>query len=484
MEHDEKLQVVLDIGIALSAEKDRNKLFDMILTKSMDITNCDAGTLYRYKGGDTLEFSIMKTLSMNIKKGGHGEKVDLPPVDLKEENICAYSVIHREILNIPDVRKSSRFDFSGPRKYDEMTGYHTRSMMVVPLIDDDDEVTGVLQLINALDKDGNIREFDISDEKTVYALGSLTAIALSNMRYQQDLKKQMWSFTEAMAAAIDERTPYNASHTRKVARYSGMLADYINVMHDKGEEEEYFSENRKEQLVMGAYLHDIGKLAIPLEIMNKATRLNGREKDIEKRLEIFRLKAKIRLLEGVWVKEEYDRFVAEVDEAWNTVERVNAAGFLDEDAREVLSRVLEYSFTDEEGNTEPFFTDEEKECLSIIKGTLTDKERKIMESHVEITERILSKVFFNKYFANSPIYAAQHHECLNGKGYPRGLTAEQLSTDSRIMAVADICDALLATDRPYKKPIPREKAFDIMRDMAKSGNIDGKLVEYLYECTK
>lgn len=477
MNKTDELQVILDIGIALSAERDRNKLFNMIITKSMDITNCDAGTLYLLEDG-ALHFKIMKTLSMGVDKGSGGEAIDLPPVAaVSEANICSYAAIHRETLNIVDVRKDETFDFSGPKKYDAMTGYHTQSMMVVPLIDDDDEVAGVLQLINAQDSEGNVIGFESHFEKIIYALGSLTAIAISNMRYQQELKDQMWSFTEAMAAAIDERTPYNASHTRKVAKYSGMIADHINELHDKGLEEEYFDTNRKEQLVMGAFLHDIGKMAVPLEVMNKATRLNGRESEISKRLEIFRLKAKVMMLEGKMSEEWYEDITSHIDETISMMEKVNSAGFLDDDTYESLQKILEYDF-----GGEPFFTDKEKECLSIRKGTLTQEERKVMESHVVITKKILDKVHFIKYFENAPIWAAQHHECLNGKGYPLGLTAEQLGVEARIMAVADICDALLATDRPYKKPIPKEKAFAIMRDMAASGNIDGKYVEYLYDC--
>lgn len=295
--------------------------------------------------------------------------------------------------------------------------------------------------------------------------------------YQQELKKQMWSFTEAMAAAIDERTPYNASHTRNVAKYCGMIADRVNVHHAKRKEKDHFSANRKEQLMMGAYLHDIGKMAVPLSVMNKATRLDGREGDIEKRLEMIRLKARIRLLEDGESKEWYEAVVEKTEKAWEMVEKVNAAGFVDEDTRKELADVLEYRFDDV-----PFFTEEEKRCLSIVKGTLTDDERRIMESHVVITKRILDKVYFNKYFKNSPVWAAQHHESLDGSGYPEKLTGDQLSADARILAVADICDALLATDRPYKKPIPMEKAFAIMRDMADKGKIDGKYVEYLYEC--
>ena len=472
----DELQAILDIGIALSAERDRNKLFNMIITKSMEITNCDAGTLYLLEDG-ALKFKIMKTLSMGVDKGSDGEEIDIPPAAMSEANICAYSAIHRKTLNILDVRTDETFDFSGPRKYDSMTGYHTQSMMVVPLIDDDDEVAGVLQLINAQDAGGNVIGFESHFEKIIYALGSLTAIAVTNMRYQQELKDQMWSFTEAMAAAIDERTPYNASHTRKVAKYCGMIADHINELHDKGLEEEYFDKNKKEQLVMGALLHDIGKIAVPLEVMNKSTRLDGREKEIIKRLEIFRLKAKVMMLEGEKPKEWFDDMAAKVEETASLIDKVNGAGFLDDDTMDNLQKVFEYDFCGE-----PFLTDEEKECLSIRKGTLTAEERGVMESHVVITKRILDKVHFIKYFAEAPIWAAQHHECLNGKGYPNHLSAGQLGVEARIMAVADICDALLATDRPYKKPIPKEKAFDIMRDMVKFGNIDGKYVEYLYDC--
>ena len=307
---------------------------------------------------------------------------------------------------------------------------------------------------------------------------------IANYRYQEEIKEQMWSFTEAMAAAVDERTPYNAAHTRNVAKYSGMLADRINILHDKGKEEEYFSVQRKEQLVMGALLHDIGKIAVPLSVMNKETRLNGREKAVESRLTNFKLRAEVAMLEGKKDEAWYREIAEKADEALRVMNEINGAGFLDESAREKLDRILNCEFTDTEGNSEPFFTEEEKTCLQIVRGTLTDEERRIMQSHVEITERILDKVHFNRYFANSPIYAVQHHECLNGKGYPKGLTADDLSLESRIIAVADICDALLAADRPYKKPMSAEQAFKIMNNMADEGRIDGKLVGYLYECLK
>ena len=491
-----RLKVVLDISIALSAEKDRNKLFNMIISKSMEITGCDAGTLYVLDGGN-LRFRIMKTLSQNVDRGGDGEPIDIPPVKMTETNICAYSAIHKEVMNIPDVYDTDRFDFTGPKNYDAMTGYHTGSMMAVPLVDADSRVVGVLQLINALDDAGSIIPFDDENEEIVMALSSQAAIAISNMRYRDELQEQMWSFTEAMAAAIDERTPYNASHTRNVAKYCGLVADHINELHERGLEEESFSINRKEQLVMGALLHDIGKLVIPLSVMNKASRLGGRETEIKSRLQSYALRGKIALLEGRITPDEYAATEASINEAIEVMDAVNTAGFVNDELKARLEEVINLGITDEgksgavrpgddsekaDGMMEPFFTEEEKECLRIVKGTLTEKERKVMESHVEITDRILSKVHFNSYFLDSPKWAAEHHECLNGRGYPNHMTADELATDARIIAVADICDALLATDRPYKKPIPKEKAFDILRDMANNGNIDGKIVEYLYEC--
>ena len=477
MDYYSELQALLDISIALSAEKDYNKLFNMIITKSMEISNCDAGTLYLLKD-DKLEFKIMKTLSMGYDRGSDGSPIDMPPVELKEGNVCAYSVIHRETLSIDDVYEDDRFDFSGPKKYDSITGFHTQSMMTIPLIDSENKPVGVLQLINAMDKTGKIIPFAKSIQEVIYALASQTAIAVSNMRYQEELKEQLWSFAEALATAIDERTPYNATHTRQVAKYCGKLADYINELHEKGQEEEYFSVNRREQLVMGALLHDIGKIVTPLEVMNKATRLDGREADIERRLQIIDLTAKVDMLEGRLTEEEYKSVSDKAKEALDITLKVNGMGFLDDDTYSSLEAALDYEY-DRGGEKMAFFTEEEKECLRVRKGTLTAKEREIMENHVVVTSKILDKVHFGNYFKDTPVWAGQHHECLNGKGYPNHLTAEDLKTDARIMAVADICDALLATDRPYKKPIPKEKAIDIMKDMADFGNIDAKLVGYM-----
>lgn len=475
----DKFFQILDIGIALSALRDPNKLLDYIVNTAMKLTGSDAGTLYLLKE-DMLRFRIMKTRSKGVDVGGNGESIDIPPVPLNQENICAYSAINKVSLNIEDVYTSELFDFSGPKRYDAINEYHTQSMVAIPMIDQKDEVLGVMQLINAMDENGNVRAFSYEEEKILMALASQTAISISNMSYLEEIEKQMWSFTEAMTEAIDARTPYNASHTRNVAKYTRMIADHINELHKEGKEELFFTKDHRDQLVMAAFLHDIGKMIVPIRVMNKQTRLSNRMTDIENRLEKVKLLLQIDMLKGLITKEECETRTKQVDDTYEAVHVADSAGFLDDAKLEALQAVLDYKYISPDGSEEiHFLTEEEKACIQIRKGTLTDEEREIMESHVVMTERILSKVHFNKSYSMAPVWAAQHHECIDGSGYPNKIKGDELGPEARILAVADICDALLATDRPYKKPMPKDKAFAIMESMADEGKLEKRFIDYL-----
>lgn len=482
MNNSESLEQILNIGIALTAEKDPNKLLGLIVQTAMELTGADAGTLYLLED-DVLKFRIMKTLSKGIDFGSDGEEIQIPPVPLKKENVCAYAAINGEPLNIADVYESDLFDFSGPKKYDALNAYRTTSLIAIPMVGKDDEVIGVMQLINAMDNAGNIRPFTDEEVKILMALSSQTAIALSNMAYLEEITGQMWSFTEALTEAIDARTPYNASHTRNVALYAGYIVDHINKLYEEKKENIFFDKDHRDQIVLAAYLHDIGKMIVPTKVMNKQTRMDNYMDKILGRLEIIELKLQVEALKGLISEAE---FVASKDRIKYTKEIMNAAdgaGFLNDELLASVNEICQYEYISADSDERiPFFTEEEKECLTIRKGTLTADERKIMEGHVVMTERILSKVHFNRSFAMAPVWAAQHHECINGKGYPKGIGGDDLGIEARILAVADICDALLATDRPYKKPLPKEKAFAIMEDMAKNGMIDEVLVGYMKEC--
>lgn len=474
---------VLKLGIALTVEKDSNKLLDSIVESGMEITRCDASTLYLYEKG-ALNFRIMKTLSQNVSRGASGEHIDMPPVEFKEENVCAYTAIHRQVVNIADVYHSSAFDFSGPKRYDQMTGYRTKSMLVIPLEDNGGELLGVFQMINAMDEEGNVIPFDPQFEIIIRSLGSLTAIELENLKYVQEIKVQLRSFVEAMATAVDQRTPYNGSHTRKVAEYSVMVAGKINEKHKEKTTEEFFDGDRTEKLELAALLHDIGKVVIPRSVMNRATRLDRGMEKVEDRFKLLGCYYEIDFLKGRMPKEDYEREASFLQSEMEFIKRIDGAGFLPQEDFDRVQRLAEHKYVTPEGEEIYYLTDQEREELSIRKGTLTESDRRQMESHVEMTSKILSKVRFNKNYKDVPRWAGEHHEFLNGTGYPKGLAGDDLGIETRILTACDIYDALTARDRPYKPAIPMEKACKILESMVEEGKLDAWIVGLLIEAVR
>ena len=478
---DNDFKKILNIGIRLSTEKNQNRLLTAILENAMEITHCDAGTLYLYEN-NCLSFKIMKTVSMGVCRGADGEFIyDMPPVPMNEQNICSYAAIHRDIVNVPDVNNSDQFDFSGPKRYDSLTGYHTRSQLVIPLENNENELIGVLQLINAMDQEGNVIPFDEQYDIIIRSLGSMAAIELTNLLHMEEMKAQLYSFVEALTMALDERTPYNASHTEHVEKYAGLLADYISEMYHQGKSTEFFDQDRKEKLQLAALLHDIGKITIPRSIMNRATRLDRDIHTVNMRFGLLKSLYEVDMLRGRISREEYEAKQAELDSELAFIHRIDGVPFLDDENYEHVCRLAEKYHQKEDGTITRYLTEQETEHLCIRKGTLSMEERKEMENHVVMTEKFLHKVRFNKNYRMIPKWAASHHEFLDGSGYPKHLTAEELDLETRILTVADIYDALTATDRPYKKPVPQEKALDILREMAGEGKIDPQLVEWLSE---
>ena len=476
----EDFEKIMDIGIRLSTEKDRNRLLMTILDKGMEITNCDASTLYLYENNELI-FKYMKTLSMGVSRGMGGEIIDLPPVPMKEGNVCAYAALHREVVNISDVYTSSRFDFSGPRQYDNLTGYRTQSQLVVPLANNENELIGVLQLINAMEEDGTVVAFDEQYEIIIRALGAMAAIELTNLSYLEALKEQIYSFVEALTTALEERTPYNALHTRNVEKYASLLADYITHLHREGKCEETFDPARKEQLMLAALIHDIGKMVVPLSIMNKSTRLDKELEKVDDRFALLTALYEVDMLRGRITQEEYEEIAAELHSELAFIHEIDVIDYVDDDANEHIQRLAGKKHVNEDGTILSYLTDREVACLSIRSGTLTIQERKEMENHVVMTSKILEKVQFYKGFSMVPKWVGAHHEYLDGSGYPKHLKGDELDLETRLLTVVDIYDALAATDRPYKKPIPRDKAIEILKGMAQKGKVDLRLVEWLDE---
>lgn len=471
---------IMDIGIRLSTERDRNRLLMTILDKGMEITNCDASTLYLYEN-DELHFKFMKTLSQGVCRGLDGEDIDLPPVPMKEENVCSYAAIHQEVVNIPDVYASSQFDFSGPRQYDSLIGYRTQSQLVVPLANNENELIGVLQLINAMDKKGKVIAFNEVYEIIIRALGAIAAIELTNLSYVEALKTQIYSFVEALTTALEERTPYNALHTRNVEKYASLLADYITELHKEGKCEKTFDSARKEQLMLAALIHDIGKMVVPLSIMNKATRLDTEIEKVDARFELLKALYEIDMLRGRITQKEYKTVIEDLKSELAFIHEMDVIDRVSDEDCERIKRLAGKQHVGEDGSVLPYLTKREVECLNIRSGTLTMQERKEMENHVVMTSRILDKVQFYKGFSMVPKWVGAHHEYMDGSGYPNKLKGDELDLETRLLTVVDIYDALVATDRPYKQPIARPRAIQILKDMAAKGKVDLQLVEWLDE---
>ena len=465
--HKDKFKKVLEIGTTLTSGKDSNLILETIIRGAMDITGADGGTLYLLKD-DELHFEIMITKSKNFYRGLNGEEIDLPPVKLTIKNVCAASVIQRKTINIPDVYNNEEYDFSGPRNYDKLNNYKTTSALVVPMTNDYDEIIGVIQLINASDENGDVISFDIEDENIIEALSSQAAITLTNVNYANQINELLFGFVKVISAGIDERTPYNANHTRNMVKYAEKFLDYQKSVHGKYE----VKENERREIIISIWLHDIGKLITPLSVMNKNTRLGEKLKDLENRYEKIGLLMKLDKANGKISFDEYSKLSNELNEYLTDIRRFDNQSFMSDEDKNKVNEIFNKKYIDEDGNVYPYLTDEELKCMNIVKGTLTDEERKVMEDHVVMTSKMLSGLEFPRGFKNVPFYAGAHHEYLNGKGYPNHLDAKDLPWQVRLITIIDVFEALTAKDRPYKAPMPAEKAFLILDDMVKDGQID------------
>ena len=468
-----EIDKLLEIGIALSREKDDDRLLGLILHEAMQMTRSDGGTLYIYDG-ENLRFHIMITKSLGIRKGGKTDPVDLPPVPMRRSHVCACAAMEKKLINIPDVYEhTEEYDFSGPKKYDEMTGYRTQSMLVVPMEDENGDVIGVLQLINAKDEESNTIPFKEEYEKVISSLASQTAICLTNMKHTMEIQDLLDSFVKVMSTAIDARTPYNANHTRNMVKYAEKFLQYLR----ETDSEWKLDEQQEKEFLMSVWLHDIGKLVIPLEVMDKESRLGRKLPDVLHRLEKIELLWEIAHARGELTAEEREERKALLAESREKILSANTAGFLPDEKLEEIKKIAARTFVDADGEEKTWLTEEELLCMMIRKGTLSEAERDIMKSHVEMTEKFLEQVHFPKHYSHVPRWASSHHELLNGKGYPRNLKQEEIEKEVRLLSILDVFDALTANDRPYKPPMPAEKAFFVLSDMVKFGELDGEILE-------
>ncbi len=476
----EQMRKILNVGVLLSSERDLNHLLEQILSSVMELAHCDAGTLYLLEG-DALRFCIMHNNTLKTYSGGDGKLPDLPPVPLTPENVCARALLEGRTIHVADVTCSPDYDFSGSARYDAKTGYHTRSMLAVPMRNRAGEKLGVLQLINAMDERGNVRPFPEEMALVLESVSSQAAITIQNVRYIREIQELFVSFVRVMSSAIDERSPYNGSHTRHMAAYGEKFLDYLNARARTEGKEPPFSPQRREELLMSVWLHDIGKLVIPLEIMDKPARLLAdQHRAFLHRMEVIRLLGEIEALSGR--REDLDGLVQETRKAESLVESVNAAGFVTDEKLAELEQLSRRIYRDRDGQEQPWLTQDEYAMLSIRRGTLSGRERDMMQSHVIMTDKLLSQIRFSPELSHVRRWAASHHEFLNGSGYPSHLSGDDVPAEVRVITILDIFDALTADDRPYKPGMPVERALSVLDAMAnKEGKLDPHLVRLFAE---
>ena len=497
-----------NIGLALSKEKDMNRLLEMILLEAKRIANSDGGTLYMMTDDGRLRFEIMMTDSLDFHMGGtSGKDIPFYPVKLYTDEgepnksmIAAYVGLTGETVNITDAYKAKGFDFSGTKMFDEKTNYRSKSFLTVPLKNHEDEIIGVLQLLNAQHhKSKNIISFTSEIQKMVEALASQAAVAITNKNLIKDLENLFESFIKLIASAIDAKSPYTGGHCARVPEITMMLAEAVQQTKDGPFADVAFSEKEMYELKIAAWLHDCGKVATPEFVVDKSTKLEtiyDRVHELETRFGILRRDEEIKRLkkelkferdDSLPLEEKAER-VKDLQRGYRKtlrhlksdlefVKESNVGGeFMSGDKKDRVHQIANYRWKPN-GKVENFLSENEVYNLTIPRGTLTPEERKVINDHIVVTINMLEELPYPKHLQNVPEFAGGHHEKLDGTGYPMGLMKDEMTVQARIMAIADIFEALTAKDRPYKKGKTLSQAMRILGFMKNDAHIDVDLFD-------
>ena len=552
---------LIDIGIALSAEKNPQRLMETILLEAKDIADADAGTLYIRTKDDQLKFVILRTDSLNLAQGGTtGAAITLLPVQMygvdeqgvrqpNYKNIVSRVALTGESINIADAYDANEFDFSGTRKIDAGTGYRSQSFLTIPLKNRLGYVIGVLQLINAKDAANATVPFSPNIVPLIEALASQAAVALENQNLIEAQKHLLDSFIELMASAVDAKSPYTGGHCQRVPELTEMLTQAACDSNLPAFADFSLTEDEWYELHIAAWLHDCGKVTTPEYVVDKATKLEtitDRLHEVRMRFEVIKREAVIdcqqQLLAGATNGDELKQDLAErlqqLDDDFAFVAECNLGGeFMAADRLSRLQQIAELEWTrtlsdrigiaqeelkrkrrqDEQplpvreklladrvdhivahdtvvhsadpANIYGFQVEVpehkynlgELYNLSVVRGTLTTEERFKINDHIVQTIVMLENLPFPQHLERVPEIAGGHHEKMDGTGYPKKLNGHEMSVPARIMAIADVFEALTAADRPYKQPKKLSESIKIMSFMVQDQHLDGELFRLFLE---
>ena len=496
----EKTRKLTMIGVALSAEKNINRLLDMIVEEARHFTNAEGGTLYIMSdSGKELRFAVIQSSPLNIHMGGTSGEITWAPVLLLSAdgtpnyaNVSAYAALSGDVVNIPDVYDAEGFNFEGTRKFDKTNGYRSKSMLVVPMRNHENDIIGVLQLLNARDElTGDIVSFSNENQTMTESLASQAAVALTNNQLIQGLENLLESIVKSIAAAIDEKSPYTGGHVKRVAELTMAIARMINMTDEGFYANTHFNEDQMKELRIAAWLHDVGKVTTPEYIVDKATKLEtiyDRMDLLKTRFEILKRDYEIEYLkkkdsQGLNrknddISQNRREFVEKLEEDLSFIANANdGSKFMTDEMIKKIGEIANRHLTID-GELKSVLTDNEIRNLCIRNGTLTEDERNIINNHARVTHKMLTELPFPKKLQHVAYYAATHHERPDGSGYPLGLKGDQLPLQSRILALADIFEALTAKDRPYKKGKTLSEVIKIMKFMVKDNSIDSELFDF------
>ena len=521
-----RYQDLNEIGIALSSEKNVNRLLEMILNEAKKISRADGGTVYLYADEETgsrkpedridrrggvdrrqrpgvLKFAIMLNDSLGVVMGGTtGKEIPFPSLRIYDpvtgegnyKNVATVVALTGETVDIPDAYVEEAFDFSGTKAFDKANGYRSKSFLTIPMKNKKGEVIGVLQLINARDREsGEIVAFDPHDRLIIESLASQAAVTIDNQMLHEGQKELLDSFIQLIAGAIDKKSSYTGGHCERVPKLTEMLAEAACRAIEGPFKDFQLTDEEKYELHIAGWLHDCGKVTTPEYVVDKSTKLEtiyDRIETVATRFEILKRDAEIAYLkdlsrDGVDAEQREAEYRAEIEKLNADCEFIREANIggesMGDDKKDRVRQIAAMTWRAPNGEEQPFLDENELYNLCIGRGTLTEEGRAVINDHIVVTIEMLALLPFPKGLRRVPEYAGGHHEKMDGTGYPRGLRRDQMSIPARMMAIADIFEALTAADRPYKKAKPLSVAMKIMSTMKNDNHIDPDLFELFVE---